>query len=33
MLQDKTANETNRTNVRFISGAAAEESLLHADFM
>lgn len=33
MLQDKTANETNRANVRFVSGAAAEESFLRTDFM
>lgn len=33
MLWDKTAKETNGANVRFVSGAAAEESLLHTDFM
>lgn len=32
MLSDKTANETNRPNVRFVSGVAAEESLLNTVF-
>lgn len=33
MLEDETANETDRPNVRFVSGVAAEESVLNTDFM
>jgi len=33
MLSDKTANKTNRANVRLDSGVAAEESLLNTVFM